>query len=70
MNGERNKVHDGKFKVKTIFSANPNARIKTFKNNIIDLDSKIINDAIAKNWLQNSNAITFFCNVMWSGWGF
>jgi hypothetical protein len=26
LNGERNKVHDGKFKVKIIFSANPNAR--------------------------------------------
>jgi hypothetical protein len=40
------------------------------ENNIIDLDSKIIKDAIAENWLQYSNAITFFCNVMWSGWDF
>jgi hypothetical protein len=51
--GERNKVHDGKFKVKTIFpnDTKPESRIETFKKKIIELDTKIIQDAIAGKWL-------------------
>lgn len=52
--GERNKIHDGKFKVKLIFSTNDNPKIETFKQNIIKLDEKFIQDAIVGNWLGNN----------------
>jgi hypothetical protein len=47
----RNSIHDGKLKVKLIFSTNDNARVEIFKQNIIRLDAKIIQDAISAKWL-------------------
>jgi len=49
--GVRNSIHDGKFKVKLLFSDTDNARVEIFKENIKRLDNRIIEDAISGKWL-------------------
>jgi hypothetical protein len=51
--GVRNFIHDGKFKVKLLFSDIDNARVEIFKENVKRLDTKIIQDAISAKWLGN-----------------
>jgi hypothetical protein len=51
--GERNGIHDNKFKIKFLFMSDSNSRVDMLREKIIAFQEKMIDDAFELKWFEN-----------------